>query len=330
MKKYKWGSDLKLAWQTLILVGVLVAARWLLHQTNFQGIEMTTLASSIIGGGVFVLGLVIAGNLTDYREAERAPTDMANSLYAILREAEQMHRAWRLPNLGHLRQRLVEIVSALRRDIDSGVSRDCQDAIEDLSESFFELENSDVPANYIVRLRSEQAALRKTVLRIYRIQREEFLPSAYVMIVSFVIMILAMLMFAKFKSPAETLVTLALVSFFFLYLLRLLNVISTPFKVGQERSEDDVSLFLLYEFAVRAQIGDEQLSGEQVAEIAATLEAAEAEGTSEASAAAEAEGAPAEVADLVKEAATEVLEDTAADATQKPNPGTDSVVDRKG
>ena len=66
----------------------------------------------------------------------------------------------------------------------------------------------------------EQAALRKSVLRIYHIQREEFLPSAYVMIVSFVIMILAMLMFAKFKSPAETLVTLALVSFFFLYLLR--------------------------------------------------------------------------------------------------------------
>lgn len=310
MKKYKWSTDLKLAWQTMLVVAVLVGVRWLLHQTDFQGIEMTTLASSIIGGGVFVLGLVIAGNLSDYREAERAPTDMANNLYAILREAEQMNRAWRLPHLGRLRTRLIEIVSALRRDIDSGKSRDCQDAIEDLSESFFELEKSDVPANYIVRLRSEQAALRKSVLRIYHIQREEFLPSAYVMIVSFVIMILAMLMFAKFKSPAETLVTLALVSFFFLYLLRLLNVISTPFKVGLERSEDDVSLFLLYEFVVRAKLGDDELTGEQVSEIAATLEAAEAEGTSEVSADAEEQnGEPADVADLVEEAAAEVLEE---------------------
>jgi hypothetical protein len=41
-------------------------------------------------------------------------------------------------------------------------------------------------------------------------------------------------------------------SFFFLYLLRLLNVIDTPFKVGQERTDDDVSLFLLTEFIVYA------------------------------------------------------------------------------
>ena len=38
----------------------------------------------------------------------------------------------------------------------------------------------------------------------------------------------------------------------FLYLLRLLNVIDTPFKVGQERTDDDVSLFLLTEFIVYA------------------------------------------------------------------------------
>jgi hypothetical protein len=38
-----------------------------------------------------------------------------------------------------------------------------------------------------------------------------------------------------------------------LYLLRLLNVIDTPFKVGQERTDDDVSLFLLTEFMVHAQ-----------------------------------------------------------------------------
>jgi hypothetical protein len=35
-------------------------------------------------------------------------------------------------------------------------------------------------------------------------------------------------------------------------LLRLLNVIDTPFKVGKEGSDDDVSLFLLTEFVVHA------------------------------------------------------------------------------
>jgi hypothetical protein len=93
--------------------------------------------------------------------------------------------------MARLRQRLIAVVTALRSDIDAGNTRECQQAVEDLSESFLELENSDVPANYIVRLRQSQSALRKAVLRVYHIQREEFLPSAYAMIVSLVVIILA-------------------------------------------------------------------------------------------------------------------------------------------
>jgi hypothetical protein len=39
-------------------------------------------------------------------------------------------------------------------------------------------------------------------------------------------------------------------------LLRLLNIISSPFKVGQERTDDDVSLFLLNEFVLQAQASE--------------------------------------------------------------------------
>jgi hypothetical protein len=38
-----------------------------------------------------------------------------------------MHRVWGRPDLGRLRARLVEVVDALRRDIDNSGSRDCQD-----------------------------------------------------------------------------------------------------------------------------------------------------------------------------------------------------------
>jgi hypothetical protein len=40
-------------------------------------------------------------------------------------------------------------------------------------------------------------------------------------------------------------------------LLRLLEIISTPFKVGVERTEDDISLFLLNEFVVQVQATEE-------------------------------------------------------------------------
>ena len=83
------------------------------------------------------------------------------------------------------------------------ITRECQAAIEELAESLEELENSDVPANYIVRLRSEQAALRKSALRVYHIQREEFLPSAKAMITSIVVIILLILLFTDITQPVD-------------------------------------------------------------------------------------------------------------------------------
>jgi hypothetical protein len=199
-------------------------------------------------------------------------------------------------------------LAQVREDISAGDTRNCQDAIEQLSESFIELDESDAPANYIVRLRSEQAGLRKSALRVYHIQREEFLPSAYAMIVSFVVMILLLLMFTRIGGQTETLVTLGFLSFFFLYLLRLLNVINKPFKVGQERGDDDVSLFLLYEFVVHARLADRDLTTAEVVEIAEQIEEAEADDEAKVPTPAGPDDAPADLDDVIDAVTSEPAE----------------------
>ena len=181
---------------------------------------------------------------------------------------------------------MIAVVTSLRGDIASGNTRECQAAIEDLSQTLEEMEGSDVPANYIVRLRSEQATLRKAALRVYHIQREEFLPSAKAMITSIVAIILLILLFTDMGGLLESLVTVGFLAFFFVYLLRLLNVIDKPFKAGHERTDDDVSLFLLTEFMVHARTqGSEALPPEDLAakveqleERMAEVEEAHAEG----------------------------------------------------
>ena len=67
-------------------------------------------------------------------------------------------------------------------------------------------------------------------------------------------------MFTNFDGHLESLVTVGFLSFFFVSLLRLLNVIDKPFKVGTERTDDDVSLFLLNEFVVQAQASERGVS----------------------------------------------------------------------
>lgn len=281
--------------ETIVIVAVLVGIRALLWSVGVTGMSTTPLISSVIGGGVFVMGLVVAGTLADYRDAERAPTDVAAGLYALLRETETMNQLWGKPDMDALRRRLIAVVTSLRADINNGNTRECQAAIEELAESLKELEDSDVPANYIVRLRAEQAALRKSALRVYHIQREEFLPSAKAMIMSIVVIILLMLLLTDMGGLLESLVTVGFLAFFFIYLLRLLNVIDKPFKVGRERTDDDVSLFLLTEFVVYAQTStagvippeDFAAKAEELEERLTEVEEAQAEGDEAAAAALE-------------------------------------------
>jgi hypothetical protein len=296
-------GNLELGVTTLAIVAVLVGLRALLWVLGVEGMSPTALSAGIITGAVFVMGLVVAGTLGDYRDAERAPTDLAAGLYSILRECQSMHSVWGAPNLAALRLRLIAVVTSLRADIDDGNTRTCQAAIEDLTETFEELDESDVPANYVVRLRAEQSGLRKAVLRIYHLQREEFLPSAYAMIVAFIALVLVLLMFTNFDGLAESLVTVGFLSFFFLALLRLLNVISTPFKVGRERSDDDVSLFLLHEFVVQVQVSE---VGETVVEdIEAHAEKVEEQLV-------EVEEQATDATEAAEEAAAQLVEDGAA------------------
>jgi hypothetical protein len=92
------------------------------------------------------------------------------------------------------------------------------------------------------------------------------------MIVSLVVIILAVVVFTDFGGTAQSLVTVGFLSFFFVYLLRLLRVIDKPFKVGRERTDDDVSLFLLVEFVVHAHAADEGIAAEDVEAEAAEVE----------------------------------------------------------
>src|SRR5262245_24260727 len=152
--------DYRVAIDTALIVAALVAVRGVLFALGIDGMTLSPLTSSIVAGGVFVMGLVVAGTLSDYKDPDRAPSELATELYAVLRECESMHRVWAKPDMARLRRRLITVVTSLRADIDAGDTRECQEAIEALSESFLELENTDVPANYIVRSEEHTSELQ--------------------------------------------------------------------------------------------------------------------------------------------------------------------------
>jgi hypothetical protein len=236
--------------ETGLVVLALILIKLLLEALSLEFIDLSPLYTSIVAGGIFVIGLIVAGTLPDYKESEKMPAEITAALENIHEDCRSIRETIPRFDLDRLRKSLSGIVAALREDLADPTSRSCLDAINDLSLSFLELERLGVPPNYIVRLRTEQGTVRKNVLRIYHIQRIDFLPSAYLLIQTIVILIIAALEFTQIDPTYESVVILAFISYFFVYLLRLLKIIDRPFRVD-ERTMDDVSLFLLNEFAKR-------------------------------------------------------------------------------
>jgi hypothetical protein len=211
-----------------------------------------------VAGGIFVIGLLVAGTLADYKEAERMPAEIMAALENIHEDGVSIQQIYQDFDMTRLRQRLAALIGAVLYDLGANGSRRGLTAVNELSASFVEMERIDVPANYIVRLRNEQGLIRKLLFRIYQIQRTDFLPSAYVLIQTIVALIIGALVFTQLDPIVASIVVLIFIAYFFIYLLRLLKILDTPFRV-KESTMDDVSLFLLKEFAAR--MADRQRAG---------------------------------------------------------------------
>jgi len=83
-------------------------------------------------------------------------------------------------------------------------------------------------------------------LRIYHIQKIQFVPSAYILAETIVALVIGLLLFTRIEPVHDGIIMVAFLSYLFIFLLKLLRVLETPFR-ADEYSMDDVSLFLLRE-----------------------------------------------------------------------------------
>ena len=239
---------LRVVVETALAVVGIVLAKLIVHTFSWEFITLNPLYTSVVAGGIFVIGLIVAGTLADYKESEKMPAEIAAALANINQDATGMKEANEEFDLVRLRKDLVNVVTTFKEDLGDGNSRTCLVAINELTTSFVALERLGVPPPSLVRLRQEQGALRRAVLRIYHIQDTEFLPSAYILIETVVLLIIAALVFTKVDALHESVVILVVIAYFFVYLVRLLKIMDTPFRVRQQTG-DEVSLFLINEFA---------------------------------------------------------------------------------
>ena len=240
----------KLFFGVAAVVFLLSVLKVTVHWFGFEFLTLNTLLTSGIAGAIFIIGFLLSSVLTDYKEAERIPTEIRVALEAIYGDASSFAATNDKIDLHACRLTIENILQLLRQGLDhaNGHSnlRPALTAVDRLTGMFAEFEKLGIPANYIVRLRNTQDTLRRSVLRIYHIQRLQFVPSIHVLVQTLVASIILLLLFLKTEGSPESALMFGFICYLFVYALYLIQLLERPFLKGHD-SFDDVSLFLLTE-----------------------------------------------------------------------------------
>ena len=224
---------------------VTVAVKYLLHVNGLEPIEQTSLHNSMVSAGIFVMGFVLSATIVDYKESERIPADFASTIESMYDDAKEIKRAYPKFNLETFRMNLIDVLTAFREG--TRVNRKgARKEIAQLNRSFGDMERAGVPPNFITKLKQQQAQLLRSMFRVNYIQKIRFIPSAFFLVRSIVIIVIGALLLTNIEPFYGGLVLTGTIAFILSYMLVLIQVISTPFH-AEGKTRDDVSLFLLKE-----------------------------------------------------------------------------------
>jgi len=249
--KHRHLKPFNVAITTLFYVLILIIIKFFVHKFKLEFLQINTLTGSAIAGGTFICSFLLSGLIADYKEAEKMPTEIRSSLENILEEAVLFKKNKIGYDLNKIRKTLLNVIQNFFKGVSHENNHDdlslCIKSIDSLSDDFHQMENHGMLPNYLVRLKSEQGNLRKNVLRVFHIQKTQFLPSAYILAESIVSLLVFLLLFIKTEGSPESMILFGFISYMFIYITRLIRTIEQPFQEG-DSSLDDVSLFLLHDF----------------------------------------------------------------------------------
>ncbi|MGB4758716.1 MAG: hypothetical protein WBP26_01540 [Candidatus Saccharimonadales bacterium] len=228
-----------------IATGGVVITKYLLHLLGWEFIEQSSLHNAVISSAIFVMGFILSATIADYKESEKIPSEFAAHIQDMYDDARSLQKTYPKFSMDLFRENLMDILGAFRE----GTRKrrlDARREIADLHITFIEMEKAGVPPNYIIKLKTQQAQLLKSLFRVNYIQKIRFIPSAFVLARSIIALVVAMLLFTNIDPYGTGLIITGIITFMMVYMLLLIKVISTPFHEAGN-TKDDVSLFLLRE-----------------------------------------------------------------------------------
>lgn len=223
----------------------IVALKYVLHYFDLEPITLGSLHGSVISGVVFVLGFLLSATIADYKESERIPADVSSTLESMSEDVLSIKENYPKFEAEAYQERLQAIARGYLVDLRSNSRKSVtRDELHALNKLHSQMEVAGVPANFIVKLKQQQAILLRHLFRVNYIQRIIFVPSTNVLAWSIVTLAALLLLLTDMDPFVSSTIITGAIMFILTYVLQLIRIIRTPFH-PEGNTRDDVSLFLI-------------------------------------------------------------------------------------
>jgi hypothetical protein len=266
----------RLLLKTSILVVMILAVKLLVHVLGWEVLSVNPLFSGIVAANVFLMGFLLSGVLTDFKESERLPGELAASLEGLAQELRGIRVARPEARVVQCLNQMSGVASGLlawfhKRQRTAVLLQQINDLTPHLSAM-----EQWTQATLVARLKQEQGNLRRIVIRIHTIRETSFVSSGYLLADMITILLCLGLVLVRIEPFWESLFFVGVISYVLIFLLMLIRDLDNPFGYYEKASGEDVSLKPLEDAVMRisAVVNDEQAAALVSAEQRAAPDAA--------------------------------------------------------
>jgi hypothetical protein len=238
-----WGLIIKAAGIT----SALLVVRLVFDYLNFDVLSVTNLITAFIGGAIFTIAIIFAGTLTDYKESEKIPSEIATSIRSFYSDLDLI-RVQDQTLIFRMKENTAALMRCITKNFRNNAwnMNEMDSAIDALNADVSRLVDMSVPPNYVIKLKTELTNIDRISHRIKTIAETSFIPAAYAISELAAAGVIILLFFVKLDPFYEGLVLFFVLSMLLIALLLLIKDMDNPFEVGK-KTYADIDLFLLWD-----------------------------------------------------------------------------------
>jgi hypothetical protein len=222
----KWSLTIRILPTVLLIIGLKMA----IHLWQLEFITSNPYLSSLVAATVFLIGFLITGVLTDYKESEKLPGELATSIETIADEAQiiYMNKKSMVAKefLLYLRDFSKSLEEWFYRKIKT---KDLMADLRGFNAYYAEFEALTQPA-FVSRMKQEQHHIRKAVTRIHTIKDTSFIASGYAIAEGISALLIITLLLTKLDPFLESMFFFVPVVYLLVYMLAMIRDLDDPFE----------------------------------------------------------------------------------------------------